>query len=65
MDAVAKQQFEYNKNICLANDFPELQVKIQNDPISLAPGEGTFRSYYCARLMFLFFIFKVKFQSVY
>ena len=43
VDAVAKQQFEYNKNICLANDFPELQVKIQNDPISLAPGEGTFR----------------------
>ena len=40
VDAVAKQQFEYNKNICLANDFPELQVKIQDDPISLAPGEG-------------------------
>ena len=40
VDAVAKQQFEYNRNIALANDFPELQVKIQDDPISLAPGEG-------------------------
>ena len=40
VDAVAKQQFEYNRNIALANDFPELNVKIQNDPISLAPGEG-------------------------
>ena len=40
VDAVAKQQFEYNRNIALANDFPELGVKIQNDPISLAPGEG-------------------------
>ena len=39
-DAVAKQQFEYNRNIALADDFPELQVKIQNEPISLAPGEG-------------------------
>ena len=40
VDAVAKQQFEYNRNIALANDFPELGIKIQNDPISLAPGEG-------------------------
>ena len=40
VDAVAKQQFDYNRNIALANDFPELNVKIQNDPISLAPGEG-------------------------
>ena len=40
VDAVAQQQFEYNRNIAMANDFPELHVKIQNDPISLAPGEG-------------------------
>ena len=40
VDAVAKQQFEYNRNLALANDFPELGIKIQNDPISLAPGEG-------------------------
>ena len=40
VDAVAKQQFEYNRNIALANDFPELGIKIQNEPISLAPGEG-------------------------
>ena len=40
VDAVARQQFEYNRNIALADDFPELQVKIQNEPISLAPGEG-------------------------
>ena len=40
VDPVAKQQFEYNQNIALTNDFPELQVKIQSDPISLAPGEG-------------------------
>ena len=39
-DAVAKQQFEYNRNLALANDFPELGIKVQNDPISLAPGEG-------------------------
>ena len=40
VDAVARQQFEYNRNIAFANDFPELQVKIQNDPIDVAPGEG-------------------------
>ena len=40
VDAVAKQQFQYNRNVAYSNDFPELQVKIQNDPISLAPGEG-------------------------
>ena len=40
VDAVAKQQFDYNRNLALANDFPELGIKIQNDPISLAPGEG-------------------------
>ena len=40
VDAVAKQQFEYNRNIAMANDFPELQVRTQNDPIPLAPGEG-------------------------
>ena len=40
VDAVAKEQFEYNRNIAFANDFPELQVKIQNDPIDVAPGEG-------------------------
>ena len=40
VDAVARQQFEYNRNIALADDFPELQVKTQNEPISLAPGEG-------------------------
>ena len=38
--AVAKEQFEYNRNIAFSNDFPELQVKIQNEPIDLAPGEG-------------------------
>ena len=43
-DAVAKQQFEYNRNVALANDFPELQVKI-NDPIEMAPGEGNHRFY--------------------
>ena len=43
-DAVAKQQFEYNRNVALANDFPELQVKI-NDPIEMAPGEGIHRFY--------------------
>ena len=42
VDAVAKQQFDYNRNLALANDFPELGIKIQNDPISLAPGEGNF-----------------------
>ena len=40
VDAVAKEQFEYNRNIAFSNDFPELQVQIQNDPIDLAPGEG-------------------------
>ena len=40
VDSVAKEQFEYNRNIAFANDFPELQVKIQNDPIDVAPGEG-------------------------
>ena len=40
VDAVARQQFEYNRNIAFSNDFPELQVKLQNDPIDLAPGEG-------------------------
>ena len=40
VDAVAKEQFEYNRNIAFSNDFPELQVKIQNDPIDVAPGEG-------------------------
>ena len=40
VDAVAKEQFEYNRNIAFANDFPELLVKIQNDPIDVAPGEG-------------------------
>ena len=46
VDAVAKQQFEYNRNLALTNDFPELGVRIQNDPISLAPGEGIGRFYY-------------------
>ena len=40
VDAVAKEQFEYNRNVAFANDFPELQVKIQDEPIDLAPGEG-------------------------
>ena len=40
VDAVAKEQFEYNRNIAFSNDFPELQIMIQNDPIDLAPGEG-------------------------
>ena len=40
VDAVAKEQFEYNRNIAFANDFPELEVNIQNDAIDLAPGEG-------------------------
>ena len=40
VDAVAKEQFEYNRNVAFANDFPELQVTIQNDAIDLAPGEG-------------------------
>ena len=40
VDAVAKEQFEYNRNIAFSNDFPELQVQIQNEPIDLAPGEG-------------------------
>ena len=40
VDAVAKQQFQYNRNIAYSNDFPELQVKVQDEPISLAPGEG-------------------------
>ena len=55
VDAVAKQQFEYNKNICLANDFPELQVKIQNqdDPISLAPGEGIVHIQYNLKVIFI------------
>ena len=42
VDSVAKQQFDYNRNIALANDFPELQVKTNNDPIALAPGEGIY-----------------------
>ena len=40
VDAVAKEQFEYNRNVAFANDFPELEVNIQNDAIDLAPGEG-------------------------
>ena len=45
VDSVAKQQFDYNRNIALANDFPELQVKTNNDPIALAPGEGIYGFY--------------------
>ena len=39
-DAVAKWQFDYNRVICFGNDFPELSATVQNDPISVAPGEG-------------------------
>ena len=39
-DAVAKWQFDYNRVICFGNDFPELSAPAQNEPISLAPGEG-------------------------
>ena len=39
-DAVAKWQFDYNRVICFGNDFPELSAPVQNDPISVAPGEG-------------------------
>ena len=39
-DAVAKWQFDYNRVICFSNDFPELSAPVQNDPISVAPGEG-------------------------
>ena len=40
-DAVARWQFDYNKVICFGNDFPELSAaQHNNDPISLAPGEG-------------------------
>ena len=39
-DAVAKWQFDYNRVICFGNDFPELSAPAQNEPISVAPGEG-------------------------
>ena len=39
-DPVAKWQFDYNRVICFGNDFPELSSAVQNDPISVAPGEG-------------------------
>ena len=36
-DPVARQQFEYNKNVCLANDVPEIGI---NMSVSVAPAEG-------------------------
>ena len=36
-DAVAKQQFEYNRKTCFTNDFPEIGV---NTSVSVAPAEG-------------------------
>ena len=53
VDAVAKQQFQYNRNVAYSNDFPELQVKIQNDPISLAPGEGMFYFQYNVKVVLI------------
>ena len=64
VDAVAKQQFQYNRNVAYSNDFPELQVKVQNDPISLAPGEGMVYFQYNVKVI-LILIFKVKFLSAY
>ena len=50
---MAKQQFQYNRNVAYSNDFPELQVKIQNDPISLAPGEGMFYFQYNVKVVLI------------
>ena len=36
-DPVARQQFDYDKNICFVNDLPEIHV---NTSLSVAPGEG-------------------------
>ena len=45
-DPVAKWQFDYNRVICFGNDFPELPSAVQNDPISVAPGEGLLNVFY-------------------
>ena len=45
-DPVAKWQFDYNRVICFGNDFPELPSSSQNDPISVAPGEGLLHEFY-------------------
>ena len=36
-DAVAKFQFDYNRNTCFNNDMPEISV--QEETLKIAPGE--------------------------
>ena len=39
-DPVRKFQFDYNKSVCLANRYPEVEVTDTTKDIVIAPGEG-------------------------
>ena len=40
-DAVAKFQFDYDRNTCFTNNVPEIGISETNDQcLSIAPGEG-------------------------
>ena len=39
-DPVRKYQFSYNKSVCMANKYPEIEAKDPTKDIEVAPGEG-------------------------